>query len=491
MPIVFEQPDAIGTAAGQAAAIGYGTALQGDKDRDFYLKAAALANQSRGAVNQQSAVNAQIGNSWTQAGNQQAAQGQQADQFAQQQIDQQNQRQAALQAAQQSQADQFTYQDNVRLSQLQNGLSAIQNDPNLSAEEKADATLQIQTGIDPYKRKQQAAQLKQQQAETEKVQNSAKLEATLLKTGQDFFAGNPSGVKIHDDGSKTFWDGKGLKYEAPPKPEPYNDPFGEEGGTGKSKSAGAGGGVDMAAVSKNALDASKNAEGQVDPEKYAANLQKFSKIHQDLHDSIRQQGQQTLAQEIVTDNLTSPGGMAALKGPQLKTHIKALNKLVSAPIPDDADAAQQQADAITGTYPNPATLSQQNPAAARRLKELVGKINDAKSEKEKRLANVPDSSKANTPQSAAAPQEDYAVLQAAVRRYNEQNGNKPGYFYVASRGSTTKGEPYYMNADGEVAKVTEPSILQNLGHKFTSGMEKQKEDLTRLGRWLTTPVEGL
>jgi len=106
-----------------------------------------------------------------------------------------------LAAQQTQQAQQFTYQDSVRLSQLQNAMAAVDNNPDLSPEDKANYKTQIQTGIDPLTQKQQAAKTAMMQQQTQEWQQQEAMKAAGIKTFHQFATDNPSGVKDLGNGT--------------------------------------------------------------------------------------------------------------------------------------------------------------------------------------------------------------------------------------------------------------------------------------------------
>lgn len=127
----------------------------------------------------------------------------------------------------QLQSLQLTQQETMRLARMKNAIGDVQNDPSLSAEEKADMTIQLKTGIDPLAARQAKAklaldqQLKEQQAEqfkfhaaTEKARLDALGKSPADRTG---FVPDPTHLAaIAEDIQKNV---KYIPGVGPPPPE--------------------------------------------------------------------------------------------------------------------------------------------------------------------------------------------------------------------------------------------------------------------------------
>jgi len=221
MGIVFEQPDPMGYSPLSGVP---GQVAQGNLDRNYLMQmqamglqaghqAAQLQMQQQGQAGQMGMANARLSTQAAEMGQQGNVS--EAQMFA---ANQQQSMQAQQQAAhaQQQQAE-FSYQDNVRLSRLKNGLAVINNDPTLSDEEKQQYRMQLQTGIDPLQKQQEAAKNQMMQQQVQEQQQQGALQAAHLKAVGQLLTDSPDGVKSYPDGSKLVYDGQKLHYHPPPK----------------------------------------------------------------------------------------------------------------------------------------------------------------------------------------------------------------------------------------------------------------------------------
>jgi len=244
MPIVFEQPDPVGKFPELASAGGY--VNQYNQDRQFMLQAASIAAQSQNAARASSAAtNEGNANRSTQAAEASARlqpSGRDifaANQQAQAQQAQASQQQQLLQQRSGQQMEEFTYADNLRMQRLQQQLSAVEGDDTLEPEEKAAYKLQLQTGIDPLKQRQEATKQQMYQQQMEQAQEQAKVHAVNAKTFQDFVAaGKPPIQKIPGGGMLVYQpDGK-VQYHKPEQQD-EGDPFDALAGGGADAAGGA------------------------------------------------------------------------------------------------------------------------------------------------------------------------------------------------------------------------------------------------------------
>ena len=206
MPIVFAPPSPV---APQLSAAG-GAAQVMTQDfpalASFYSHMASLRASQQpnyGAQQmQQTALQMQANNQQADRDQQMAMQGN-AEQAASGQIDQRARAAAWLNQQELTQTDQMAMQ------QMQNGVAAINKDPNLTPDEKANAITMIQTKLNPLKQRQQLAE---QKAQTELLQQHAKLyqaqtaseaDATLYKQqaleGKQMFDMDPTAVPALTD----------------------------------------------------------------------------------------------------------------------------------------------------------------------------------------------------------------------------------------------------------------------------------------------------
>jgi hypothetical protein len=118
------------------------------------------------------------------AAQQQAQRQQYAAQVQQQQADQQFQQQQTLQ---QQRADiqtqlaqaQLSQGETLRMQRLQNATDYVDNDPSLADEEKEQLKLQIRTGLDPLKQRQQKAQTLASELQLQQVQQQQALSEAM------------------------------------------------------------------------------------------------------------------------------------------------------------------------------------------------------------------------------------------------------------------------------------------------------------------------
>ena len=503
MPIVFEQPDAIGTAAGQQAAIGYGTAVQGDKDRQFYLQATALANQARNASAQHSAVNAQIGQGWTQAGTQQAAAGQQADQFAQQQMDAQNRQNAQLQQAEQMQANVFSYQDSLRLQQQQQAWSGVDADPDLSPEEKQRAKAQIAPGMNYLQFKQQKAQQQLQQLQLKQAVDEGQHQAALTSANEATRAAEVDKrmVTVTDlDGTKhkAYLDHKGdlqpvSALDKTQKPEPYQSIFGGGGKSGSSSSTGGGGAddatSDLKEVTSSLLKSSVDGDGKFLPDKYAADLPKVVQAHLDLKAQLKKAHNLDQASQFAGSALMNPDGITKFGPGEKKDYYHSIDLITQQPMPTDPASQDKQAAIYAQAYPDASKAPPQVQERGRALaaaKLARNKPSDTEIQNMARnlpmgMGNMllPAAEQAQAQQQAQvytpADQQKQAEWYPAYQKYVSEHGKKtPGEFTVYGHG-LSRPQKYRVNEDGSVQRIRQPTLFEEMGATIPSGFKKLGE----------------
>ena len=218
MPILFEQPSAIATPAGAAAAQAGGQVPEINSLAALYQKYAALGAQQQG---QQLANSGRIvaGN---QAGNEQAA-SQATALLAQQnsQIAQQKQQQSQQEQQLALQANQFTFADQMQLSKMQNGASQLKSmlaDGSIDQDGYTNGMAQLNGVMGPELLKQQRQKTQMQQEALQQEQSTNALQGAGVKTLASVLTNSQDGVKRRDDGSVgSYYDGKTLKHVEPPK----------------------------------------------------------------------------------------------------------------------------------------------------------------------------------------------------------------------------------------------------------------------------------
>lgn len=218
MPIVFEQPQAIAPAISSA----YGAGEQAMSDFPAIAQAygnAARMNQATNLASAENATRMAMANAQNiqQGGmfaGQLAQRQREADQQQQMHNDQivnagvlqQQQAQAHLIAQQQaaqlnawvSQQD-ITFKEQQQLNLLKSKVADVQNDPNLSADEKTRILSMIKYKVDPLQMKAQATQQRMQEQQMKLMQQREAQAAAIKHLNDAYSAGNVNALPLFTD----------------------------------------------------------------------------------------------------------------------------------------------------------------------------------------------------------------------------------------------------------------------------------------------------
>lgn len=182
MPIVFQPAEPQNTQLNQS----FGALQQYEKDRDFNLKQRAQQQQEG-----QQGFDQQMQVAKFQAGQQASPR----DEFmANKQFEQGEQLQANQAANMQLQhslaTTMLTFKEQQRMSQLQNAVGAVNDNPDLSDEEKHNLITQIQTKINPLQQRHAAAQMQLLETQKQKMQQQSAQQETMFNEHMKFRAKN-------------------------------------------------------------------------------------------------------------------------------------------------------------------------------------------------------------------------------------------------------------------------------------------------------------
>lgn len=184
MPIVFapQQP------FDYAAAYGYGQVQQNEKNRDYALRAQALAQQQQESIARQQMAAAQF-----QQNAQMDAARLQASLFPSQR-DYFNFAKEQESIAQRGMVQdwlsdrEISHKEDLRYQQMNLAIDTVLADTGLSDDEKMDYLMQIKTKIDPYEQRKKKAMVKQEEMQTESMQKQMERQEKLFLEQEKFRA---------------------------------------------------------------------------------------------------------------------------------------------------------------------------------------------------------------------------------------------------------------------------------------------------------------